>query len=446
MQDKFGLLSAPIPAVLRQMTVPMVFGMVAVLLFNVVDTFFVSLLGTQALAAMSFTFPITFAVNCITMGMGVGISTSIARLLGQGSQKDAAQFACHGLILTTILVILASTISIATLQSLFKLLGAAPSLLPLIDDYMFTWFLAVPLLVIPMAGNSAIRATGDTKTPAKIMMISGLANGILDPLLIFGWGPIPEFGIQGAALASGISWVIALIWSLYILIWREKLVSWPSVTRFINDIKQILHIGTPAALSNAMNPLAAAVLMRILADNGNAAVAAYGAAQRIESLMLIVLMSLTSILTPFMSQNFGANNSRRSFEALFLSMRFAILFQLTLFIMMVPLSIPLSTLFSQEAEVKNLLWYYLLIVPIGYGFQGNMMMLVSTFNALRKPLHAFMWSALRLFVLTLPCAWFGNHWFGVIGLFCGLLLANIVGGIIGYLQAIKLRNEHTVTV
>ena len=126
---------------------------------------------------------------------------------------------------------------------------------------MLVWYLAIPLLVIPMAGNSAIRASGDTKTPAKIMMLAGLINGVLDPLLIFGYGPFPELGIQGAAIASGFSWFGALCGSLYVLIKREKLLALPKPKDMLNDWKQILTIGTPAALSNALNPLAGAQLL-----------------------------------------------------------------------------------------------------------------------------------------------------------------------------------------
>lgn len=90
--DKHGLLTAPIDDVLRRLTIPMVFGMVAILMFNLVDTFFISLLGTEALAAVSFTFPVTFALNCITMGVGVGLSTSIGRLLGQGDMHRRHAF------------------------------------------------------------------------------------------------------------------------------------------------------------------------------------------------------------------------------------------------------------------------------------------------------------------------------------------------------------------
>ncbi|EKO3991154.1 MATE family efflux transporter [Vibrio fluvialis] len=442
MHDKHGLLSAPIPNVLRQMTIPMIFGMVAILMFNLVDTFFISLLGTDALAAISYTFPVTFGVNCITMGIGVGLSTSIGRLLGQGDTSNAARFSTHGLLLAVTLVAIACTLGFFTIEPLFLLLGAKAELIPLIEQYMQVWYLTIPLLVIPMAGNSAIRATGDTKTPAKMMMLAGAINGCLDPLLIFGYGPFPELGIQGAAIASAFSWLGALIGSLYVLVKRDRLLAPPHFASLSHDWQQILKIGTPAALSTAMSPISGALLMMMLSSHGTAAVAAYGAAQRIESILILVLMSLTSALTPFMAQNFGAQNPTRSFSGLFLSLRFSLIFQLLVFIMMVPLSIPLAALFSQEQAVRDLLWHYLLVVPFSYGFQGVVMMLVSALNALHLPLKAFQWSFMRLFLFTLPSAWLGSTLYGIEGLFVGIALGNVLGGLSGYLYALLLRRRY----
>ncbi|EKO3455305.1 MATE family efflux transporter [Vibrio fluvialis] len=442
MHDKHGLLSAPIPNVLRQMTIPMIFGMVAILMFNLVDTFFISLLGTDALAAISYTFPVTFGVNCITMGIGVGLSTSIGRLLGQGDTSNAARFSTHGLLLAVTLVAIACTLGFFTIEPLFLLLGAKAELIPLIEQYMQVWYLTIPLLVIPMAGNSAIRATGDTKTPAKMMMLAGAINGCLDPLLIFGYGPFPELGIQGAAIASAFSWLGALIGSLYVLVKRDRLLAPPHFASLRHDWQQILKIGTPAALSTAMSPISGALLMMMLSSHGTAAVAAYGAAQRIESILILVLMSLTSALTPFMAQNFGAQNPTRSFSGLFLSLRFSLIFQLLVFIMMVPLSIPLAALFSQEQAVRDLLWHYLLVVPFSYGFQGVVMMLVSALNALHLPLKAFQWSFMRLFLFTLPSAWLGSTLYGIEGLFIGIALGNVLGGLSGYLYALLLRRRY----
>jgi Na+-driven multidrug efflux pump len=271
------------------------------------------------------------------------------------------------------------------------------------------------------------------------MMLAGLINGILDPLLIFGYGPFPELGIQGAAIASAFSWFGALCGSFYVLVKREKLLAAPQWSLIKQDWQQTLKIGTPAALSNAMTPLSGAILMMLLSNHGTAAVAAYGAAQRIESILILVLMSLTSALTPFMAQNFGANNPARAFSGWFLSMRFAVVFQGFIFLMMVPLSIPLAALFSQEAAVKDLLWHYLLVVPFSYGFQGIVMMLVSGYNAMHKPLRAFQWSFMRLFVFTLPAAWIGSQLYSIEGLFIGIALGNTLGGLLGYLFALRER-------
>ncbi|RQW61315.1 MATE family efflux transporter [Vibrio viridaestus] len=445
MHDKHGLLTDPISDVLRRMTIPMTLGMIAILMFNLVDTFFISLLGTEALAAVSYTFPITFGINCITMGIGVGLSIHIGKLLGQGDGHRAAIFATHGIILALLLVSVTSALGISCLTPLFSLLGAPAHLLPLINDYMFIWYLAIPLLVLPMTGNSAIRATGNTKTPAQIMVFSGFINGALDPLLIFGYGPFPELGIQGAAIASAISWLFGLLASLYVLTIKEKRLARPSISTVVSDWKAVLSVGTPAALSTAMNPISGAVLMTLLSTFGTSAVAAYGAAQRVESILLLVLMSLTSALTPFLAQNLGAKNYQRTFSGLFLSMRFAIIFQFFIFLMMVPISSPLAHLFSQEPTVKHLLWQYLIIVPISYGFQGIIMMLVSAMNAFHKPLQAFLWNFMRLFAFVLPGAWIGSSYLGIEGLFIGIAVGNIIGGILGYMNALRLRKEKQIT-
>lgn len=438
MHDKYGLLSTPISSVLCRMTIPVMFGMIAILMFNLVNTFFVSLLGTHALAAISFTFPVTFTINCVTMGIGVGLSTRIGHLIGQGNAHSAARLATHGLLLSITTIVIIALLGRLSIDPLFLALGADHTLLPLIHQYMDIWYLIIPLLVIPMTSSSIVRATGNTKTPAKMMMFSALLNSVLDPLFIFGCAPIPAFGIQGAALASAISWLCVCIGFTRLLI-RSKLLSIPQLSLLLSDWSTILKLGTPAALSNAMVPITSAIFMRLLSTHGTTAVAAFGAAQRIESILMIVLMSLTSALSPFMAQNFGAQKPQRSFTSLFVSMRFALLFQSAIFIAMVPLSVPLSALFSQEPTVRSLLWHYLLIVPISYGFQGMVMMLIAGLNALQKPLYAFLWSSLRLFILTLPLAWLGSQYYGAEGLFAGIALGNVLAGMLSYFFALRLR-------
>lgn len=425
------LLTAPINRQLAKMAGPMALGIVAIQAFNLVDLFFIGLLGTEALAAISFTFAVTFVMISLAMGLGAGLSASLGQALGAGNQQRAALFTSHSLLLALLLVSALSVLGALTIDPLFRLLGATEALLVLLHDYMLIWYLTVPLLVLPMVGNSAIRATGDTRTPSLVMVVAGLVNGLLDPLLIFGLGPFPELGIQGAAIASACSWFMASYVSVWLLWRRERLVQWPLIQSdlLLSHWRQLLHVAIPATFTSLLNPLSMSILMIILAGLGTEVVAAYGAASRIEALMLIVMMALSSVLAPFISQNTGAGLHLRSRQALLQSMRFAIGFQLLVFALLW-LSAPwLAERFTDNMEVSQHLTFYLRLVPLGYGLQGCFMLLASSLNGLRVSSISFLLNAIRLFGLLLPLAWLGSIWHGELGVFSGILAANILAGI-----------------
>lgn len=431
------LLTAPMTSVLLRMTGPMILGIVAILAFNLVDTFFIGMLGTQALAAISFTFPVTFVVTSLAMGLGAGLSAVMGHALGQGKHEEAARITTDNLFLAVLLVTLIAVAGALTIHPLFRLLGASDALIALIYDYMLIWYLTVPMLVLPMVGNAAIRATGDTKTPSLVMTVAGLVNGVLDPLLIFGIGPFPEWGIRGAAIATSLSWLMAMLVSLYILRHREGLLRWRLSPRpqLLAHWRALLHVAVPASFTNMLNPLANAVLMTIFAGLGTEVVAAYGAASRVEALLLIVMMALSSVLAPFISQNCGAGNPARAKAALQLCMRFALLFQLAVYALTWLLAPFIADLFSDHPQVVRLIVLYLHLVPIGYGFQGMVMLLASALNGVRASSISFLFNGLRLFVFLLPGAWLGAKQGGEQGIYLGILLANLAAGTLAWWYA-----------
>ena len=182
---------------------------------------------------------------------------------------------------------------------------------------MVPWLAGVVFVVIPIVGNSAIRATGDTKTPSWIMMIAAGVNAVLDPLLIFGYGPFPELGIKGAAIATVISYISIMIAGLWVLGKRERMltISWPGFAEILLSWKALLYIGIPAMLTQLLFPISNAVLTRIAADLGEDTVAAFGVGTRIESIAMIGSMALSSVLIPFIGQNFGAGKNDRIIQA-----------------------------------------------------------------------------------------------------------------------------------
>ncbi len=183
----------------------MVLGMLGLIIFNLVDTYFVSLLGTTELVAISFTFPVVLVVNSIALGIGQGTASVVSRAAGAKDKTKLVRYATESLTLGVMVVLCFVLIGLLTIEPLFTALGADAQVMPYIKSYMEVWYLGMVFVVIPMVGNNSIRALGDTKSPSLVMVVAAVANSILDPMFIFGMGPIPAMGVRGAAIATVLS-------------------------------------------------------------------------------------------------------------------------------------------------------------------------------------------------------------------------------------------------
>ncbi|MCG9713021.1 MATE family efflux transporter [Shewanella insulae] len=445
MRDRHGLLSQPIGRVLLNMSLPNLIGILTILGFSLVDTFFISQLGTEALAAISFTFPVTLIVSSIAIGIGAGVSTNLGRLIGSGNSPKAKVFLHDALLITFWLIAALSLLGSLFIGPLFTLLGANDDSLPLIRDYMFLWYLGAPLLVLLMVGNQGLRATGDTKSPAKIMALAAVINLVLDPLLIFGLGPFPRLEIQGAAIATLISWVVALSLSGYLLIIKRNLVDFAefNLQRIHCNWRQLAHIAQPAALMNLLNPVANAIIMAMLARIDHSAVAAFGAGTRLESVLLIAVMALSSSLVPFIAQNLGAGQTERAREALMLSLRFVLVFQTLIYLPLMLLATPIAQLFSKDPQVIEWLSFYIIALPAAYGPLGMVILTATSLNAYHRPMSSLVLNVCRLFLLLLPLAALGSYLGGVKGLLLALPITNALMGIACYILASRITEPDT---
>lgn len=424
--QKVDMTQGNIRDIMQRMTVPMLFGMITLMSFNLVDTFFISMLGTHELAAVSFTFPVTFTVISLAIGLSIGTSAVIAKAHGSGNSSDAKADGLSALWLSAYLVLLLSIIGYLVMEPLFRLLGAKDDTLPFIKQYMTWWFAGSVLLITPMIGNAVLRAAGDTKTPSLMMACSGLVNAVLDPILIFGFGPIPAFGVEGAAIASVIAWLVSFSLILYLIMVKRQLVATghQPFAEFIRRSQRILRIGLPAAGANILTPLAMAVLTAMMASYGAHAVAAYGVGARIESIACLVVLALSMTLPPFVSQNLGAQQLSRIAQAYQLCTSFVMKWQFGVYVGLALTAPWLAAIFSNDAEVQRLICWFIWILPLGYGLQGIVILTNSSFNALHLPMSALLLSVVRLFGLYLPMAWLGGQFFGVLGVFVGGLVAN----------------------
>lgn len=415
---------------LTTMALPMVWGLMATMSLNAIDTFFIAHLGREPLAALSFTFPIIMMVTSLSIGLGAGTSSAVARAIGEGDSLAARRLATDAMSLTLLISVSVCLLGWWFLESIFLALGATPELIPLIRGYMAIWFFSAPCLMLPMVSLAALRAMGMSQVQGWLMGGAALVNVLLDPILIFGWLGLPALGLEGAALAALITRVMMLIVAVYILHARvhmlvNPLVSWQVLRR---SWISIVHVGVPAMCANVIIPIASALVVMMVARYGTDAVAGLGIAMRIEPLALIVFYALSGVVGPFFGQNLGAGKHSRLTEALSVLTRFCLVFGLFLALILWLFGRLIVGWFGDHPQVIDVALIYLAIVPISYGAYGLVMSVNAAFNGLGRPWPAMVISAGRVLFVFLPLAWLGQYLWQMQGLFVATAVANLLLG------------------
>ncbi|MEM8642776.1 MAG: MATE family efflux transporter [Cyanobacteria bacterium P01_G01_bin.54] len=445
---KRNLTDGPVGPQLVKLTLPMVWGLFAIIAFNLVDTYFVGQLGTAQLAAMSFTFPVVMTLGNLAFGLGVGATSVIARAIGEGDMRRVQRFTTNSLTLALTAVFLFASVGLFTIDPLFKALGAGPDILPHIREYMRIWYFGIVFLVVPMVGNSAIRAAGNTLTPSIIMTVAAGTNIVLDPLLINGALGFPRLELQGAALATVIARAISLVAALLVLRFKEKLLSnqMPDLQETLWCWRDILTVGLPAAASSMITPISIGVITRFLAVHGAAAVAGFGLASRVESLSLIAILALAASMGPFVGQNWGGQKIDRVRLALSQGYRFCLGWGVLMTLLLGLAARGIAALFNPDPTVIAIAAQYLWLVPVSYGAAGLMQVTSSAFNAMGKPLPSITITATHMVGCYIPLAYLGSRVAGPTGIFAAAAIANLLVGFGAYLWSRKTCLQQLRTV
>lgn len=420
----------------------MVWGILAIMSMNIVDTFYVGQLGPDPLAAMGFTIPIVSILLGLAFGIGIGTSSVISRAIGAKEIDAVRSYATQSIIIAIVVAITFAIVGYHNIDAIFRQLGAPDHLMPLIHQYMDVWFLGSFIVIVPMVGNSAIRASGNTKLPGLVMIGVSIVNIILDPILIFGLFGFPRLELAGAALATIAAYSFALVTSLYLLIFRYRFLSLHACYRKVSDSwKAILSISIPAIGTNLIAPLSVAITTWMVAHHSPEAVAGFGVATRIESMLLVVMMGLSSITGPFVGQNWGAQRYDRVAESIRISFRFVAIWGVAVACFLWLFAYPISGLFADEESILESASLYLYIMPITYAFLGMIMVSSSTANGKGDPKPSLVMSFLRLLAVYIPLAWLLSTTMGLPGIYLAGALANIVVGFVAiyWVRSLKLQ-------
>ncbi len=428
--------------VLLFMSLPIGIGMLSTFLFQVIDTYFVGKLGADALAALSFSSTIYFILVSLYIGLSIGISIIIGQSVGKGELEKVKKITWISLLLSFLISVLFSLVSIIFIDDLFITLGATEDIQPLIREYTIPILVGMPLLTIGVTASGILRASGNIIKPEIVMAIAGIINLIFDYGLIFGkWG-LPELGIKGAAYATVISWVFVLL-GMTTLLLRDKLISFSdrATASVISIIGDIFKLASPTILTQIIGPVTITYITYLLAQQSSMAVAAFGVASRMEMLLLLGILSVSTALTPFVAQNSGAKATKRIDEAIIFGGKASTYLGLFIAIILFIFVKPMAAIFSDNLEVIDYTSNYFYIVSLSYMFYAIYLITTSILNGLQKTLISLKITVIKSVVFAGPLALIGSIW-GVNGIFFGLALANILAGIYATIPMRKEIRKH----
>jgi putative MATE family efflux protein len=423
------MISGPLRPVLLRLITPAALWYVLNYSFFVADTYFVARLGTDALAAMGLMSAVVILIMTVSQGLGGALAAIVAPLLGANQRPAAARLVTHTLVLGALLAVLIGALGILTIDPLFRALGATESQLPAIREYMRVTYLGYLFVMLLSIAHSGIRATGDATGPALILLAAGIVNVVLQPILIFGWGPVPAFGVGGAAIATLIARVVGTLITFQVLARRDQLLDLRAREGLRESWSKVVKIGVPVVIQMTCLALANAVALRIASKLGPAMVAGLGVGHRIQALATALMYGLPVILPTFIGQNLGAGALARAGEGVRVGTRLVVGWQLGVAVLLAVLAGPLSLVFSEEPIVRNVVQQFLWLTPVSYAAITFTSAAAGTFVALGR-LRAYLTIGIVPNAITLLVTWSGAQLFGMFGLMAGTALANTVIGLV----------------
>ena len=427
------LTAGPVAGHLRDQSMPMALGLLAIFSFEAVDLFFISRLGLEALAAASFALPVIWLLSAIGIGFETGASSCVSRAIGRGNLRQARRLTTDSVVLGFVAASAICVLGLLTIRPVFAALGATEEIFPLIEEYMRVSYFVEPVATTLWICLASIRARGNTLFEGKVIAVAALVNAILDPILIFGWLGLPALGIRGAAIASLIANLLLLAFTLIYLTGILKVAARPiaPIGELLDSWRQILIIGIPAAITEAIAPISHAIAVAMAAAFGVNAVAGFGIAMRIEAIALIPFFALAAVSSPFFGQNLGAGLVDRLTQARRVGLRFCLGSGIFLAIGLSLGAHPLASLFTDSPSVRQVCVEYMWIVSISYGAYGLAMVAIDSFNGLGAPVPATTLSILAILVF-LPLAVLGRRFLGLNGLFGAIAVTNAMVGFAAY--------------
>jgi len=417
---------------LFRLGLPIMVGMLAHTLFNIVDTIFVGRLGADAIASITIVFPIAFIIIAIGSGVGIGTTSLVARMMGAKRKQAANLTAENAIVLSVILSVIITAAGIITSRSLFILMGVTGGILEMSVDYINIIFAGMIFMLPMMIAASILRGEGNTKTPMKIMITISVLNAVFDPVFIYMLG----YGVPGAAIASVLARAIGSFVIFHIFFIRKSTYVTLSFKGFRMNreiVKGIFGVGIPASLSQIGMSVGLLILNVFLISLGSVYVAAFGLGFRVDMLVLLPIIGISSGLVTMVGMYVGAGDFRKAKWITKYAMKVSILIMGLAGLLFFFIAEYLMMIFTSDPQVIISGAEYIRIVVISYPFAAIGITIYSSFQGAGKGMPALVLTLLRVILLSVPIAYVLTfvYGFGATGVWIGMSSASIISAVAG---------------
>jgi len=367
------ILEGSITKVLLRLGLPVVASFLLQTAFNIIDAIWIGQLGEVALAAISAAGFVVWIVFSLSAMIAVGVTAIVARYVGAGDVDGAAHVAGQGIWLSLILSVALGVVGVSAAPSLFGFMGTTADVTADGMSYLTVLFWGIPILLLFFVLNAIYQGNGDTKTPMKLLAIAVIINGVLDPFLIFGWGPFPKLGVVGAGLATVIGRLVGVVLGFKILLRRQAWIRWRITSGEAIDLSlmwRILRIGLPASITGMLGSTTWILLTQITTQFGTTSVAALGAGHKIQTITYMLGMGMAAAVTTIVGQNLGAGQPNRATRVAWMGCGIIALVNGAMAVIYLTLSPAMVRIFIADLEVVRIGSNYLKIIAVTEIFMG----------------------------------------------------------------------------
>jgi putative MATE family efflux protein len=434
----------PVFSLLISMSLPMVISMLVNSLYNIVDSFFVAQISEDAMTALSLVYPVQNFINAVGIGFGIGVNAVIAFHLGAGEVAKADKAATQGMVIVVIHGIIITIVSIAIIPAFLRMFTSSETIINLGVRYSVIAFAFSLIIILGVTFEKIFQSVGSMKVTMVSLMCGCVINIILDPLLIFGIGPFPQMGIEGAALATGIGQTLTL--AIYLAVYIVRPIRVHISRKYLLPNKKIImrlySIGIPATLNLALPSLLISSLNAILAAYSEVYILVLGIYYKLQTFLYLPANGIIQGMRPLVGYNYGAGEHKRVSQIynIVLCMSGIIMIAGTAICLIIPGQ--LISLFTQNQETIIVGKTALRIISAGFIVSAVSVTSSGALEGLGKGTPSLIISLFRYVIIIIPAAFFLSKIFGPVGVWNAFWISETITAAVSYViysKSVKIK-------